>query len=296
MNGHGEAFDPYHKWLGIAPSQQPPHYYRLLGIELFEDDAEVIAAAADRQMAHVRTFQTGPHAQWSQRILNELAAARLCLLDPERKRQYDAKLCERLEAERCGTAPAEVPPPLPPPPAQTGAWPALPGWIRLVPSAIRYLRLECQWRWLQFCRLPPLYWQVGLVRYQMGRHDYRVAPLHPALQDTLPEPGRQPRRRRSLWRALGRLWRAGWEHRRRMMALQNLGRDAFAEEGGACVWPAIADPLERAEARRSQLASELERLNQVPPGHVVSPGRLMRLMLLGAGAAATVVWSWMRPW
>jgi hypothetical protein len=26
-------FDPYRKWLGIPPKDQPPHYYRLLGIE-----------------------------------------------------------------------------------------------------------------------------------------------------------------------------------------------------------------------------------------------------------------------
>lgn len=31
-----ENFDPYHKWLGIPPEEQPPHYYRLLGIKLFE--------------------------------------------------------------------------------------------------------------------------------------------------------------------------------------------------------------------------------------------------------------------
>ena len=31
-----ENFDPYHKWLGISPKDQPPHHYRLLGIDLFE--------------------------------------------------------------------------------------------------------------------------------------------------------------------------------------------------------------------------------------------------------------------
>jgi len=35
-----ESFDPYHKWLGIAPKDQPPHYYRLLGIDPFEGDRE----------------------------------------------------------------------------------------------------------------------------------------------------------------------------------------------------------------------------------------------------------------
>jgi hypothetical protein len=50
------AFDPYHRWLGIPPADQPPNHYRLLAINLFEDDAEVIEHAADRQMAHLRSF------------------------------------------------------------------------------------------------------------------------------------------------------------------------------------------------------------------------------------------------
>ena len=32
------GFDPYHKWLGIPPQDQPPNHYRLLGVELFETD------------------------------------------------------------------------------------------------------------------------------------------------------------------------------------------------------------------------------------------------------------------
>lgn len=87
-----EAFDPYHKWLGIPPKDQPPNHYRLLGIERFESDPQVIELAADRQMTHVRTFQTGPNSALSQRLLNELAAARLCLLNAQRKADYDRTL------------------------------------------------------------------------------------------------------------------------------------------------------------------------------------------------------------
>lgn len=90
-------FDPYHRWLGIPQSEQPPHHYRLLGIGLFEDDPEVIQSAADRQMAHVRTFQMGRFAADSQRLLNELSAATLCLLDDAKKRDYDLRLRRRLE-------------------------------------------------------------------------------------------------------------------------------------------------------------------------------------------------------
>jgi len=119
-----ESFDPYRKWLGIPPEEQPPNHYRLLGIGLFESDPDVISNAADRQMAHVRSFQTGRHAELSQKILNELSAARLCLLDPKRKAAYDAKLRAQLSA--AGTLPGTVsgavpgvvpaPPPAAPPP------------------------------------------------------------------------------------------------------------------------------------------------------------------------------------
>lgn len=85
-------FDPYYKWLGIPPKDQPPHHYRLLSVETFEDDPEVIESAADRQMAHVRTFQSGQYSALSQKLLNELAAAKVCLLAPEQKARYDRAL------------------------------------------------------------------------------------------------------------------------------------------------------------------------------------------------------------
>lgn len=87
-----EQFDAYRKWLGIPPAEQPANHYRLLGLGLFENDPDSISNAADRQMAHVRTFQNGPYSALSQRLLNELAAARLCLLNPIQKSQYDQTL------------------------------------------------------------------------------------------------------------------------------------------------------------------------------------------------------------
>ena len=53
----GEPFDPYYKWLGIPAKDQPPTYYRLLSLESFESDPDVIESAADRAMAHLRSFQ-----------------------------------------------------------------------------------------------------------------------------------------------------------------------------------------------------------------------------------------------
>ena len=57
-----KVFDAYHEWLGIAPKDQPPNHYRLLGIDLGESSPDVISNAADRRMASLRTFQSGPRA------------------------------------------------------------------------------------------------------------------------------------------------------------------------------------------------------------------------------------------
>ncbi|MDO4627650.1 MAG: hypothetical protein Q4C70_00545, partial [Planctomycetia bacterium] len=86
------AFDPYHTWLGISPAEQPPNHYRLLGIPLFESNQDVISNAADRQMAHIRTFQSGKHSKESQKLLNELSAARVVLLDATKRTAYDTQL------------------------------------------------------------------------------------------------------------------------------------------------------------------------------------------------------------
>ena len=91
-----EDFDPYHKWLGIAPKDQPPHHYRLLGIDLFEDDRDVIDAAANRVMAYLKDLATGDEAAHTQKLLNEVAKARVCLLNPEKKEEYDRELRKKL--------------------------------------------------------------------------------------------------------------------------------------------------------------------------------------------------------
>ncbi len=124
-----EEFDPYRKWLGIAPHEQPVHHYRLLGIAPFEDDPDVILNAADRQMSHIRTFQSGKNGPLSQKILNELAAAKMVLLDPARKSVYDNQLQDRLYADE-GPLPPDMPrppemPPAPMPPV-SAAPPAYP--------------------------------------------------------------------------------------------------------------------------------------------------------------------------
>ena len=85
-------FDPYLKWLGIREDTHPVDHYTLLGIERFEDDQDVIVSAADRQMSHVRSFQTGARGEIAQKVLNQLARARRCLMTEDKKNAYDEQL------------------------------------------------------------------------------------------------------------------------------------------------------------------------------------------------------------
>jgi hypothetical protein len=103
-----ESFDPYLQWLGISDPKRPPNHYRLLGLDRFESDCEVIQNAADRQMTHVRRFQGGKHTAESQRLLNELASAKVCLLNAEKKAIYDASL-EEVEPELRVVTPPPIP-------------------------------------------------------------------------------------------------------------------------------------------------------------------------------------------
>lgn len=93
-------FDPYRKWLGIPEDQRPPNHYQLLGIAPDERDPEVIEAAAVRQSAFVRNFQSGKYGAEATRLLTEIAAARLCLLDPAKRTRYDTELRQQRTAPR----------------------------------------------------------------------------------------------------------------------------------------------------------------------------------------------------
>ena len=103
-----EPFDPYSQWLGIEPHEMPVDHYRLLGLTRFEDDPETIAEQADERMAYVRSLQTGPRGGYTQSLLNELAAARVCLLNPHAKRSYDQMLEGMFRASQPPPAPAEI--------------------------------------------------------------------------------------------------------------------------------------------------------------------------------------------
>ena len=108
------AFDPYHRWLGIPPEEQPPNHYRLLGLVQYESDPEVIENAANQRMAHLRSFQSGQYAAESQCLLNEVATARICLLNAEKKVAYDESLRQLESPPAAPPVPIEAPPQVPP--------------------------------------------------------------------------------------------------------------------------------------------------------------------------------------
>lgn len=111
-------FDPYHEWLGIPPAEQPATHYRLLGLKPFENDPSAVQSAAERQLVHVKTFQLGKQKLECQKLLNELTAAKLVLLDPNRRGAYDVVLrsaapASALEAVGQWPAPEAAPRPNP---------------------------------------------------------------------------------------------------------------------------------------------------------------------------------------
>src|SRR5262249_24061684 len=77
-----------------------------------ESDPVVIRAASERQSTYIQTYKFGPQADLSQRLLTEIAQAKLCLLDPIRKAEYDRSL----RAASGGSPPDVLPPSHVPPP------------------------------------------------------------------------------------------------------------------------------------------------------------------------------------
>lgn len=88
-------FNAFHQWLGIPPEEQPPHFYRLLGVSLFEKDRAVIVAALDQRQLFLQKKLAGPQGDLAKPLLEQLQQARLCLLNRLTKAQYDKLLRER---------------------------------------------------------------------------------------------------------------------------------------------------------------------------------------------------------
>jgi hypothetical protein len=90
--GRGEEFDPYAAWLSIPLNRRPPNYYDLLGLRVFEDDADKIRSQGQKRFAMVHKYRVGRRQVAAIRLLRELSNAIAHLTDPTLKHQYDEEL------------------------------------------------------------------------------------------------------------------------------------------------------------------------------------------------------------
>lgn len=93
-----EDFDPYLTWLGIPQEEQPPHYYRLLALEPFEQNNELIDYAADCAVVRLNADESNENAELRQQLVDQINQARQILLDPEKKQEYDHQLRQQLKS------------------------------------------------------------------------------------------------------------------------------------------------------------------------------------------------------
>lgn len=87
-----KEIDVYKEWLGIKETIRPLNHYQLLRLKQFEDDSGKVRENYRKMNAHVRKYAAGEYGPLSQKLLNELAKAMLCLTDARRKGEYDATL------------------------------------------------------------------------------------------------------------------------------------------------------------------------------------------------------------
>jgi hypothetical protein len=85
--------DEYSQWLRIPPDvSRPPNHYALLGLPTFCADAKAIEEAADRQLERLDRHALHPDLERRarcQRMMDEVAQARLTVIHPQRRAAYD---------------------------------------------------------------------------------------------------------------------------------------------------------------------------------------------------------------
>ncbi len=90
-----DDFDPYHVWLGIRKSEQPPSLYRLVGVSEFEDSMEVIRNAFLQRHSLLQALAAGKKRELASKLLEEVIRAKQILLDADAKTDYDSSLREK---------------------------------------------------------------------------------------------------------------------------------------------------------------------------------------------------------
>lgn len=89
-----DTFNPYREWLGLESVAATPDHYALLGLPQNEQDPQRIQQAAERATIRVRSHRPGAQAADWARILDEIQAAKNCLLDPQARAAYDRALSD----------------------------------------------------------------------------------------------------------------------------------------------------------------------------------------------------------
>lgn len=87
-----DSVRPYVEWLGIPPGNGEPNHYELLGLPLYESNAERIRTQYWERYELVRRYEVGVFSDVALNLLDELSQAFKCLSDPESKREYDLRV------------------------------------------------------------------------------------------------------------------------------------------------------------------------------------------------------------
>ena len=85
-------FDGYHKWLSITSRRRPPSHYDVLGVNLNEDDHEVIQSAAEQRRRYVESKHGIGRDDQVAEILVRIDEAEITLLNVDLRREYDQQL------------------------------------------------------------------------------------------------------------------------------------------------------------------------------------------------------------
>lgn len=99
--------DVYAAWLSVPSGPRPPDHYTLLGLARFESDPKKISEASSAGLRKLRPISLKYPVE-TNALMNEIAAAEVCLLDAEAKAKYDERLRAGSNAKTAAAAQATV--------------------------------------------------------------------------------------------------------------------------------------------------------------------------------------------
>jgi hypothetical protein len=108
------ARDLYSEWLGIEGGPRPPDHYALLGIERFCDDPDLIDTVAHQRLDLLDKYSLAgsrENRNACQEIMNEVARARVVLMNAERRSLYNLQLGGQADSEEPRHADTQAPSP-----------------------------------------------------------------------------------------------------------------------------------------------------------------------------------------